>query len=127
MKATRSSLPKRAGMTLLIAVELARRGQADQSVDEHLSVVIGGEALAGDGSWIVQAEQTINLVRNDVREAGDSTPVSDADNYRYVYWADFLDAAVLTRDRQGRERLRVIVGKLTVEVPFDEVTWYDAL
>ena len=37
------------------------------------------------------------------------------------------EAAVQALVHRARERLRVIVGKLTVEVPFDEVTWYDAL
>ena len=44
-----------------------------------------------------------------------------------VYVPRYRQRCVVRRVDRARERLRVIVGKLTVEVPFDEVTWYDSL
>ena len=44
-----------------------------------------------------------------------------------VYVPRYRQRCIVRRVDRPRERVRVIVGKLTVEVPFDEVTWYDAL
>lgn len=49
------------------------------------------------------------------------------DKGQLVYVPRYRQRCVVRRVDRARERLRVIVGKLTVEVPFDEVTWYDAL
>jgi DNA mismatch repair protein MutS2 len=42
-----------------------------------------------------------------------------------VYVPRYRQRCVVQRVDRARELLRVLVGKLTVEVPFDEVTWYD--
>ena len=44
-----------------------------------------------------------------------------------VYVPRFRQRCVITRLDRRRERLKVTVGKLGVELGFDEVTWYDAL
>jgi DNA mismatch repair protein MutS2 len=44
-----------------------------------------------------------------------------------VYVPRFRQRCVIQRLDRARERLKVGVGKLAVELSFDEVTWYDAL
>lgn len=44
---------------------------------------------------------------------------------KLVYVPRYRQRCVVSRVDRGRQLLRVQVGKLTVEVPFDEVTWYD--
>lgn len=44
-----------------------------------------------------------------------------------VYVPRFRQRCVITRLDRRKERLKVTVGKLGVELGFDEVTWYDAL
>jgi DNA mismatch repair protein MutS2 len=44
-----------------------------------------------------------------------------------VYVPRYRQRCVIRRVDRAQQRLRVLVGKLSVDVPFDEVTWYEAL
>ncbi|MBA3980014.1 MAG: hypothetical protein C0462_05360, partial [Alcanivorax sp.] len=66
-----------------------------------------------NGDWVTLAETRVPLVRNDAREPGDTTPVSDPNNYYYIYWADFANGALLRRDMRRDERVRVMTRVTT--------------
>ncbi|MGD8642193.1 MAG: IPT/TIG domain-containing protein, partial [Gammaproteobacteria bacterium] len=66
------------------------------------------------GIWQPLAERDVELFRDDTRAPDDETPVSDPDNYYYIYWADVLDGAIFSRTDYPNERVRVVT---TVSTP----------
>ena len=60
------------------------------------------------GVWQTLAQRDLELFRDDAREVGDATPVSDPDNHYYIYWADFSDGHILFRGDNASERVRVV-------------------
>ena len=83
------------------------------------------ESQNASGDWDVIAEDSRNLQRNDDRAPGDDTRVSDPDNYRFVYWVDFLDPAVLARGGAGRERLRIVTTVVTPNHTVETETYHE--
>ncbi|HEY9199158.1 MAG TPA: Ig-like domain-containing protein, partial [Gammaproteobacteria bacterium] len=77
------------------------------------------EAQNNDGTWTTLASAARTLHRDDTRESGDLTPVSDPDLHYYVYWDDFVDPAVLVREQGRNERVRIVT---TVTTPNHEVS-----
>ncbi|MFC1748126.1 Ig-like domain-containing protein, partial [Pseudomonadota bacterium] len=71
-----------------------------------------------DGTWTTLATRDRYLSRDDARSAGDETPVSDPENHYYIYWDDFVDGNILTREDGLNERVRVIT---TVSTPNHDV------
>jgi len=68
------------------------------------------------GNWVVLASENsdeIQLIRDDLRLSGDNTPVSDPDNFYYIYWADFVNGNVLTRSNALNERIRIVTTVTT--------------
>jgi DNA mismatch repair protein MutS2 len=51
--------------------------------------------------------------------------LASLDKGQLVYVPRYRQRCVVKRVDRSRQILRVLVGKLTVDVPFDEVTWYD--
>lgn len=60
------------------------------------------------GLWVSLHEVQRTLYRNDLRQAGDTTPVSDPNNHHYIYWDDFVDGNVLQRGPYRNERVRIV-------------------
>ncbi|MCG8622710.1 MAG: hypothetical protein MJE68_12040, partial [Proteobacteria bacterium] len=80
------------------------------------------------GDWVVENplhRTTIPLIRNDLRNPGDLTPVSDPDNHYYIYWADFVDGNVLTRSNNLNERLRIETTVSTQNHTVNTVTLHE--
>ncbi|HEX6549757.1 MAG TPA: Ig-like domain-containing protein, partial [Gammaproteobacteria bacterium] len=71
------------------------------------------------GAWHTIATADQQLLRDDTRNPGDTTPVSDPDNNYYIYWGDFADGHILMRGTQQNERVRVVAE---VKTPNHDVT-----
>ena len=77
------------------------------------------------GQWLALDEYPLQLFRNDEREEGDTTPVSDPDNNYYIYWADFSDGNILRRTGKRNERLRVKTKVVTENHTVQKETTYE--
>ncbi|HED40633.1 MAG TPA: hypothetical protein ENJ13_09420, partial [Chromatiales bacterium] len=74
------------------------------------------ESQDAAGNWVVLAPENmdeIQLIRDDQHPVGDTTPVSDPDNFHYIYWADFVNGDVLTRTNALNERIRIVTTVTT--------------
>ena len=78
-----------------------------------------------DGHWVALANTTQELLRNDTRDDGDLTPVSDPSNFFYVYLADFADGNILSRTQQRNERVRLTTRVVTDNHSVESVTHYE--
>ena len=78
-----------------------------------VSSTLTREYLDDSGDWIPLAQAEIPLTRNDARDPGDATPVSDPDNHYYIYWADFLDGDLQSRTNHRNERLHIVTKVTT--------------
>ncbi|MGH8373185.1 MAG: Ig-like domain-containing protein, partial [Gammaproteobacteria bacterium] len=105
-----------AGATVHAVVEVDDIG-ADSNRQVYLHWI--REYQDGTGAWQTLATSDQQLLRDDTRAPGDTTPVSDPDNNRYIYWGDFADGNILTRGAGQNERVRVVAE---VKTPNHDVT-----
>ena len=72
------------GESLRAVVSIEDMGGAIQSV----SMLWRREYQNDAGEWKVADEYPLSLFRDDQRQPGDTTPVSDPDKHYFIYWAD---------------------------------------
>ena len=65
------------------------------------------------GEWVVDDYYEQTVFRDDFREVGDNTPISDPEAHYYIYWGDFTEGNILRRTDQRNERVRVIARVVT--------------
>ncbi|MCI2285225.1 IPT/TIG domain-containing protein [Colwellia sp. MSW7] len=59
------------------------------------------------GTWQTLDTQEIELFRNDAPSGRPDIPVSEPDQYSYIYWARFSDGSILRRGSHDIERVRI--------------------
>jgi len=71
------------------------------------------------GTWITLNNKEIELFRDDNQVGRPNIPVSEPDNFNFIYWAQFSDGSILQRGSNNIERVRV---ETRVETPNHTVT-----
>ncbi|MEE4252165.1 MAG: IPT/TIG domain-containing protein, partial [Alcanivoracaceae bacterium] len=111
-----------AGEPLRIVVSVRDIGDEDgRAVTQHWV----REYRDDTGQWQTLSERQVLLNRNDERSDGDMTPVSQPDQYRYIYWADFADGNLLRREMRRQERLRIVTRVKTANHEVFEETIHE--
>ena len=79
------------------------------------------------GQWSKLDEYTLELFNDSEREYLDPIPVSDPDNFQFVYVAaaPFVDGNVLRRSSLRNERLRIVTTVVTPNHTVSDETYYE--
>ncbi|MCG8590275.1 MAG: IPT/TIG domain-containing protein, partial [Proteobacteria bacterium] len=65
------------------------------------------QSEATNGEWVEVASETRPLLLNDDREPDPLTPLSDPDNFRFIYFNSFVGDSTLVRETDENERVVV--------------------